>query len=165
MRWRRSLVELPFMGIILFILALLCDTALPIVVLVKNDELPFPLLDAPMVRGRRNLAPAVSEPLDVCETRIIPDHSPKFGHMHNGSRVEIQQDNYFHFTATFVECVSEVRDRFISECVTMYEHRPAGVRLVGYDVDFIEASIRVPIGCSCKVRKILHPFHYRPEDK
>lgn len=43
--------------------------------------------------------------------------------------------------------------RFSSECVTVYEFRPAGVRLEGSTDDFTEGLIKVPITCQCRLRR------------
>lgn len=79
----------------------------------------------------------------------------------NGTRVEIQQDNRRQFRATFIECESTERTEchgidnslFTSECVTLYEFRPAGVRIVGNPGDFVEGLIKVPITCQCRLRR------------
>uniref|UniRef100_A0A1I7X8B9 Uncharacterized protein n=1 Tax=Heterorhabditis bacteriophora TaxID=37862 RepID=A0A1I7X8B9_HETBA len=46
---------------------------------------------------------------DVCKTRILKDHQPLYGHINNGSRVEIQQDGIRSLIATFVECMQDDR--------------------------------------------------------
>lgn len=79
----------------------------------------------------------------------------------NGTRVEIQQDNRRQFRATFIECENTERTEchgidnslFTSECVTLYEFRPAGVRIVGNPGDFVEGLIKVPITCQCRLRR------------
>ncbi|CAD6195405.1 unnamed protein product [Caenorhabditis auriculariae] len=41
---------------------------------------------------------------DVCDTQVRVDHRPKYGHIRNGSRVEIEQSEENNLIATFVEC-------------------------------------------------------------
>ncbi|KAH7729892.1 hypothetical protein AAVH_02369 [Aphelenchoides avenae] len=100
----------------------------------------------------------------VCNTVIRTDYQPKLGHEQNGSRVEIQQDDRRSFRATFVECENTQRESchgidnslFTSECITLYEYRPAGVRLEGGSGDFIDGFIKVPITCQCRLRRKLN---------
>jgi len=75
--------------------------------------------------------------------------------------VEIQQDGEREFRATFVECESAKRDEchginnalFTSECVTLYEYRPAGIRIEGSNAPFQDGFIKVPITCQCRLRR------------
>ncbi|KAE9551205.1 hypothetical protein FO519_005592 [Halicephalobus sp. NKZ332] len=97
----------------------------------------------------------------VCKTLIKTDYQPEFGHEQNGTRVEIQQDHRRQFRATFIECENTERTEchgidnsiFTSECVTLYEFRSAGVRIVGSPGDFVEGLIKVPITCQCRLRR------------
>ncbi|CAJ0957228.1 unnamed protein product, partial [Mesorhabditis belari] len=174
MDFRRSILDFRSITYLMLFFFEVFGLTASMVVFVKKEDLPFDL-DRPVLRARRNarLTSALSETFDACPMRILPDHRPKFGHIHNGSRVEIQQDDEAPFSATFVECLSEVREscagvdnrRFVSECVTVYDHRPAGIRLVGSDRPFHIGSIRIPIACSCQLRKILHPLNYHNVDE
>uniref|UniRef100_A0AC35F3S1 Uncharacterized protein n=1 Tax=Panagrolaimus sp. PS1159 TaxID=55785 RepID=A0AC35F3S1_9BILA len=79
----------------------------------------------------------------------------------NGSRIEIQQDEHRKFRATFIECENVERSEchgidnalFTSECVTLYEFRPAGVRIAGTTGDFVDGFVKVPITCQCRLRR------------
>ncbi|VDL73422.1 unnamed protein product [Nippostrongylus brasiliensis] len=104
------------------------------------------------VAQKKSLDIPVPEAEHVCPTTIMKRHRPLFGHMGNGSYVEVQQDSEHHFETTFVEC-TEGHHRpqchgidtvlYSSECVTLYEWRSAFVRLPGLDVNFIPAKIKV----------------------
>uniref|UniRef100_A0A183CKQ4 NGF domain-containing protein n=1 Tax=Globodera pallida TaxID=36090 RepID=A0A183CKQ4_GLOPA len=92
---------------------------------------------------------------------IRTDHRPEFGHEQNGTRMEVQQDEHRQFSATFVECANTMRGNchgidnkiFSSECVTLFEFRPAAVRVEGNSRAFEEGFIRVPIACQCRLRR------------
>ncbi|KAI6225510.1 NGF domain-containing protein [Aphelenchoides fujianensis] len=98
---------------------------------------------------------------DVCEMKIRANYQPKFGHEQNGTRVEIQQDSHREFRATFVECQESrspcngIDDGFTSECVTIYGMMPAGIRPEGSDQPFSEGLIKIPVSCSCRLRRKL----------
>uniref|UniRef100_A0A1I7UZZ7 Ins145_P3_rec domain-containing protein n=1 Tax=Caenorhabditis tropicalis TaxID=1561998 RepID=A0A1I7UZZ7_9PELO len=111
--------------------------------------------DSIVLRKRKSILVGLSEHTEeVCKTRIRQNHRPQYGHIANGSRVEIQQDEDSFLEATFVECLGENRppchgvdhDLFISECVTVYEHRPANVRVVKTGGPYFPATIRVSLG-------------------
>ncbi|EFP10848.1 hypothetical protein GCK72_017599 [Caenorhabditis remanei] len=123
--------------------------------------------DPILLRKRKSILVGLSEHTEeVCPTKIRQNHRPQYGHIANGSRVEIQQDEESFLEATFVECLGENRppchgvdhDLFISECVTVYEHRPANVRVVKSGGPFFAASIRVPILCECRLRRQFKAF-------
>uniref|UniRef100_A0A914C5K1 Nerve growth factor-related domain-containing protein n=1 Tax=Acrobeloides nanus TaxID=290746 RepID=A0A914C5K1_9BILA len=122
--------------------------------------------DQLLTNQKRSAASAKSLPNHehVCKTVIRTNFQPTHGHEQNGSRVEIQQDQRRSFISTFVECASTERNEcygidnilFTSECVTMFEFRPAGVRLEGSGADFVEGFIKVPITCQCRLRRKLN---------
>ncbi|KAL3124737.1 hypothetical protein niasHT_001574 [Heterodera trifolii] len=113
--------------------------------------------------GKRTAGNAIGLPSheNVCTTVIRSDHRPQFGREQNGTLVEIQQDENRQFSATFVECSNTKKGNchgidnaiFSSECVTLYEFRPAGVRVEGNSAEFVEGFVRVPITCQCQLRR------------
>ncbi|CAA94854.1 NGF domain-containing protein [Caenorhabditis elegans] len=126
--------------------------------------------DPILLRKRKSILVGLSEKTEeVCKTKIRQHHRPQYGHIANGSRVEIQQDEESSLEATFVECLGENRppchgvdhDLFISECVTVYEHRPANVRVVKSGGPYFPATIRVPILCECRLRRQFKDFEKR----
>ncbi|PIC27210.1 hypothetical protein B9Z55_019536 [Caenorhabditis nigoni] len=126
--------------------------------------------DPILLRKRKSILVGLAEHTEeVCKTRIRQNHRPQYGHIANGSRVEIQQDEESSLEATFVECLGENRppchgvdhDLFISECVTVYEHRPANVRVVKSGGAFFAATVRVPILCECRLRRQFKDFDKR----
>ncbi|KAK6753479.1 hypothetical protein RB195_012831 [Necator americanus] len=119
---------------------------------------------------KKSLDLGVPEAEHVCPTTIMKRHKPAFGHMGNGSFVEVQQDSEHSFVATFVECTNGHHRPpchgintviYSSECVTSYEWRSAYVRLPGSDVDFVHAQIKIPIACQCRLIRKLQPFTRR----
>ncbi|KAE9417201.1 hypothetical protein Angca_002467, partial [Angiostrongylus cantonensis] len=119
---------------------------------------------------KKSLDLEVPEAEHVCPVTIMKRHRPQFGHMANGSFVEVQQDTEHNFEATFVECTGGHHrppchgiDTVIysSECVTMYEWRRAFVRLPGSNVNFIASLIKIPIACQCRLTRKLQPFARR----
>ncbi|CAI4223277.1 unnamed protein product [Auanema sp. JU1783] len=125
------------------------------------SDLDISLLTTMSKRGKSVLT-GLSAPEDVCTMRMIYNHEPSHGHMSNGSWVEIQQDQEFNLKATYVECLSEDRPpcygidrkRFTSECFTVFDYRPASVRLFGSLSPYVKATVRIPISCQCQVRAI-----------
>ncbi|CAJ0590616.1 unnamed protein product [Cylicocyclus nassatus] len=122
------------------------------------------------IMQKKSLDLELPEPEHVCPTTILKRHTPQFGHMENGSYVEIQQDSEQSFEATFVECTNgHHRPQchgidtilYSSECVTLYEWRSAYVRLPSLNADFVPAKIKVPIACQCRLIKKLKPFARR----
>ncbi|XGW04723.1 hypothetical protein V3C99_015694 [Haemonchus contortus] len=122
------------------------------------------------IMQKKSLDLPVPEAEHVCPVTIMKRHRPDFGHMGNGSFVEVQQDSEHSFEATFVECTNGHHrpschgiDTFTysSECVTMYEWRSAHVRLPGSNVDFVPALIKIPIACQCRLIRKLQPFARR----
>ncbi|KAK6014947.1 hypothetical protein OSTOST_19658 [Ostertagia ostertagi] len=103
---------------------------------------------------KKSLDLPVPEAEHVCPVTILKRHRPQYGHMGNGSYVEVQQDSERSFEATFVECTNgqpqtimslgstRLRE-YSSECVTLYEWRSAHVRLPKSNVDFVPAMIKV----------------------
>ncbi|KAI1714617.1 hypothetical protein Ddc_11337 [Ditylenchus destructor] len=134
----------------------------------KQMALPQSAIGMPIVQEARKRSAANAKPLPnqehVCKMIIRNDFQPKFGHEQNGTRIEIQQDEKRQFRATFVECESTKREQchgidnilFTSECVTVYEFRPAGIRLEGSTGDFNEGFVKVPIACQCRLRRKLN---------
>ncbi|EYC21704.1 hypothetical protein Y032_0018g3489 [Ancylostoma ceylanicum] len=130
----------------------------------STDDFDYPSMQ------KKSLELEVPEAEHVCPTTIMKRHKPKFGHMGNGSFVELQQDSEHSFEATFVECTNGHHrppchgiDTIIysSECVTSYEWRTAFVRLPGSNADFIPAQIKIPIACQCRLIRKLQPFARR----
>ncbi|RCN28406.1 hypothetical protein ANCCAN_25850 [Ancylostoma caninum] len=128
-------------------------------------------LDYPAVQ-KKSLELEVPEAEHVCPTTIMKRHKPKFGHMGNGSFVELQQDSEHSFEATFVECTNGHHrppchgiDTIIysSECVTSYEWRTAFVRLPGSNADFIQAQIKVSPPSRGVLAKTLREDQISPE--
>ncbi|VDO27098.1 unnamed protein product [Haemonchus placei] len=122
------------------------------------------------IMQKKSLDLPVPEAEHVCPVTIMKRHRPDFGHMGNGSFVEVQQDSEHSFEATFVECTNGHHRpschgidtfTFSSECVTMYEWRSAHVRLPGSSVDFVPALIKIPIACQCRLIRKLQPFARR----
>ncbi|CAI2354464.1 unnamed protein product [Caenorhabditis sp. 36 PRJEB53466] len=116
----------------------------------RIEEVPA-LSDPVLLRKRKSILVGLSEQTEeVCKTKIRQNYRPQFGHIANGSRVEIQQDEESFLEATFVECLGENRppchgvdhDQYISECVTVYEHRPANVRVAKSSGPYYPATVR-----------------------
>ncbi|ETN82304.1 hypothetical protein NECAME_02041 [Necator americanus] len=118
---------------------------------------------------KKSLDLGVPEAEHVCPTTIMKRHKPAFGHMGNGSFVEVQQDSEHSFVATFVEC-------------TNGHHRPPchGINTVikfvlgllpeisrcGQRNDFWKGErkvvqILIPIACQCRLIRKLQPFTRR----
>ncbi|KAL7075011.1 hypothetical protein ACQ4LE_006061 [Meloidogyne hapla] len=101
----------------------------------------------------------LSEHEHVCTTVIRRDYAPTRGHDKNNNPVEIQQDERRQFVATFIECANSKGDQchgiddliYSSKCVTVYELRPASIRMEGDTGDFVDGMIRVPITCQCQL--------------
>ncbi|EGT55555.1 hypothetical protein CAEBREN_20444 [Caenorhabditis brenneri] len=133
-----------------------------------DPQMPaVPSSDPILLRKRKSILVGLSEHTEeVCKTKIRQNHRPQYGHIANGSRVEIQQDEDSFLEATFVECLGENRppchgvdhDMYISECVTVYEHKPANVRVVKTGGSFFPATVRVPILCECRLRRQFKSF-------
>ncbi|VDO91072.1 unnamed protein product [Heligmosomoides polygyrus] len=119
---------------------------------------------------KKSLDIPVPQAEHVCPVTILKRHRPDFGHMGNGSYVEVQQDSERSFEATFVEC-TEGHHRppchgidtllYSSECVTLYEWRSAYVRLPGSNVNFTPAKVKIPIACQCRLTRKLQLFPRR----
>ncbi|PAV75458.1 hypothetical protein WR25_27174 [Diploscapter pachys] len=58
-----------------------------------------------------NIQPTKGKPLDfaVCSMIVYEEHMPKFGHLNNGSRVEIQQDDEHSLVVKLAECEANHR--------------------------------------------------------
>uniref|UniRef100_A0A914KNX1 Uncharacterized protein n=1 Tax=Meloidogyne incognita TaxID=6306 RepID=A0A914KNX1_MELIC len=105
----------------------------------------------------------LSEHEHVCTTIIRRDYAPTRGHDKDNNPVEIQQDERRQFIATFIECANSKGDQchgiddliYSSKCVTVYELRPAGIRMEGDVGDFVDGVIRVPITCQCQLYRRL----------
>uniref|UniRef100_A0AC34QAW7 Nerve growth factor-related domain-containing protein n=1 Tax=Panagrolaimus sp. JU765 TaxID=591449 RepID=A0AC34QAW7_9BILA len=126
---------------------------------IPDPETEYPDQEQQIITEKRTAQNMKSLPAQehVCSTLIKTDYRPQFGHEQNGSR----QDERRHFRATFVECENTERTEchgidnaiYTSECVTLYEFRPAGVRIVGAAGDFVDGLIRIPITCQCRLRR------------
>uniref|UniRef100_A0A915P789 NGF domain-containing protein n=1 Tax=Meloidogyne floridensis TaxID=298350 RepID=A0A915P789_9BILA len=97
-------------------------------------------------------------------TSIISEHLSEHEHVYKDNNpVEIQQDERRQFIATFIECANSKGDQchgiddliYSSKCVTVYELRPAGIRMEGDVGDFVDGVIRVPITCQCQLYRRL----------
>uniref|UniRef100_A0A8R1HMM4 NGF domain-containing protein n=1 Tax=Caenorhabditis japonica TaxID=281687 RepID=A0A8R1HMM4_CAEJA len=142
----------------------------PLVESISEEDVASAPSDPILLRKRKSLLVGLSEHTEeVCKTKIRQNHRPQYGHIANGSRVEIQQDEESSLEATFVECMGENRpschgvdhDLFISECVTVYEHRPAHVRIAKSNTPYFPATVRVPILCECRLRRHFRDFAKR----
>ncbi|KAK6052357.1 hypothetical protein COOONC_10138 [Cooperia oncophora] len=114
------------------------------------------------VMQKKSLDIPVPEAEHVCPVTIMKRHRPQYGHMGNGSYVEVQQDSEHSFEATFVECTNGHHRpschgidvfTYSSECVTLYEWRTAFVRLPESNVNFVPAMIKV--GQTSSIKKSL----------
>uniref|UniRef100_A0A1I7TZR4 NGF domain-containing protein n=2 Tax=Caenorhabditis tropicalis TaxID=1561998 RepID=A0A1I7TZR4_9PELO len=103
---------------------------------------------------------------EVCETIIFNKYEPAYGHLLNGSQVEVLQRGGYKFVKTHVQCLKENRppchgvkdNMYISECVTVYENADAMVRLINSFGPFRMGTIRVPILCECRLRRQYRHF-------
>ncbi|CAL2049050.1 unnamed protein product [Caenorhabditis brenneri] len=123
--------------------------------------------------SKRSMLVGMSETTEeVCESVIRPGFKPAVGHMVNGSFVEILQNDGYEFRKTYVHCSRRDRpachgireDKYISECVTVFENVNAMVRLLNTTGPFKTAMIRVPIFCECRLRRQYRSFRRDDND-
>ncbi|CCD61920.1 uncharacterized protein CELE_B0416.2 [Caenorhabditis elegans] len=108
---------------------------------------------------------------EVCQTVVLHNYEPVYGHLINGSLVEILQASGHKFSKTHVQCLEEDRpschgvkdDMYISECVTVYENANTMVRLFNSFGPYRLGTIRIPILCECRLRRQYRDFE-RPGD-
>ncbi|KAF7636743.1 hypothetical protein Mgra_00003925 [Meloidogyne graminicola] len=121
----------------------------------NTQQQVFSSLNFPYKNEDKKRASIISEHLTehehVCTTIIRRDYAPKHGH-----------DEKHQFVATFIECANSKGDQchgiddimncaYSSKCVTIYELRPASIRIEGDTGDFVDGMIRVPITCQCQL--------------
>uniref|UniRef100_A0A0N5BF59 NGF domain-containing protein n=1 Tax=Strongyloides papillosus TaxID=174720 RepID=A0A0N5BF59_STREA len=88
---------------------------------------------------------------------------PTIGHIKNGSLVEILQASESPFRTNFVECLNHDRpscnginkERFKSECITIYEYIDVGIRILNSNYDFKSGELKIPIACQCRLEEKL----------
>ncbi|EFO97317.1 hypothetical protein CRE_16634 [Caenorhabditis remanei] len=128
----------------------------------------------PLFMMKKSMLVGMSETTEqVCETVIMHNLQPVFGHLINGSQVEILQRSDFKFTKTYVECSRDDRptchgvkeNMYISECVTVFEKARTMVRLVDSFGPFAMGTIKTPILCECRLRRQYREFERSDADE
>ncbi|GMT11512.1 hypothetical protein PFISCL1PPCAC_2809, partial [Pristionchus fissidentatus] len=138
----------------------------PSVLSFRNDDdiVERLVAEVRIQKMKRHITSHIGDSQEVCKTIVKENYQPKHGHTTDGSRVEIQQDSEAQFVATYRECGhAEERaactgidtKQFTSSCVQVWENRKASIRPIGSSEPFSLGDVRVPVGCSCRVRQIL----------